>query len=93
MGDVSEKLRQWGEAVASFLSQLPDISSEIKAVLITFAVTIFWNQYAEHRKDNRERHRIAGMLLSEVLSQAAFLVIVGSAVNYAQQRKLLNGPP
>jgi hypothetical protein len=68
-------------------SYVPEVSAEIKAVLITLAVTIFWNWYTDLRKDSHERRRLASMLLAEALNQAAFIVIIGSAVNFTLKQR------
>lgn len=63
------------------------LSSEIVAVLITLAVTIFWNVAREWFENRRQKRRVAAMLLSEVLNQSAFVIHFGSAVNFLMANK------
>lgn len=63
------------------LTGFGEISSEVKAVLITLLVTVFWTEYRELRVAKIKKKRIASVMFSEVLNQAAFVVHLGSVVN------------
>lgn len=63
------------------------LGPEITAVFITLLVTIIWTECREWLRERRERRRVASVLAAEILSQAAFVVDLGSAINFIVEKR------
>jgi hypothetical protein len=67
---------------------LPSITDTIWGVLITLGVTILWTHIRDALKSRKDRQRLAAVLLAEVLNQAAFIIHLGSSVNFVLGQKM-----